>query len=91
MLDEFMQQLNATGPFAALGVDGERVMAWMYSRNAMDTEQCADWCDGSQADAGMYLSDSRDLVHYGDYIVQTDEGAFLHYGPTVFDQEFTRI
>jgi hypothetical protein len=62
------------------------IEARQYTRNAMEAEQVAKWCGGTQTDEGCIIEtlEGDMLAEYGDWIIKGIKGEFYPCKPDIF-------
>ena len=69
------------------------IEARQYTRNILESEKVAKWCNGKQTDQGVIITtlEGEHLGEYGDWIIKGIAGEFYPCKPDIFDKtyEFT--
>lgn len=67
------------------------VEAMRYTRNGMEAEAVAKWCDGMQTSSGIEVINADHGAmygEYGDYVVLGSDGEFFIVKRAVFEAEY---
>ena len=69
------------------------IEARQYTRNGLEAEQVADWCDGQQGDDGLIIRTKEGdmLADYGDWIIKGVQGEFYPCKPDIFEQTYELV
>ena len=69
------------------------IEAKQYTRNGLEAEQVADWCNGTQTDNGCEIETLEGvmLANYGDWIIKGVNGEFYPCKPDIFEKTYDAI
>lgn len=69
------------------------VEAEVYSRNGLEAERVAKWCDGIQDEEGCLIKTLEGLMlaNYGDYIIKGIKGEFYPCKPDIFEMTYELV
>ena len=69
------------------------IEAMQYTRNGLEAEKVADWCDGEQVDDGLIIKTLRGeiKVNYGDWIIKGMIGEFYSCKPGIFADTYEEV
>jgi len=69
------------------------IEARQYTRNAIEAEQVADWCDGTQTDDGcvIHTLEGDHLANYGDWVIKGVAGEFYPCKPEIFAATYDAV
>ena len=69
------------------------IEASKYTRNGLEAEKTAEWCNGDQDDDGLIIhtleGDMR--ADYGDFIIKGIKGEFYPCKPDIFEQTYEEV
>jgi hypothetical protein len=66
------------------------IEARQYTRNGMEAEAVAKWCDGTQVDEGLLIDTAEGtmLADYGDWVICGVKGEFYPCKPDIFEATY---
>ena len=69
------------------------IEARQYTRNGLEAEKVANWCDGDQTDDGLIIHtlEGDHLANYGDWIIRGIKGEFYPCKPDIFNQTYDPV
>lgn len=64
-----------------------------YTRNGLEAESVAKWCNGKQTDEGLIIHtlEGDHLANYGDWIIQGVAGEFYPCKPDIFEMTYEKV
>lgn len=69
------------------------IEARQYTRNGLEAEQVANWCDGAQTDDGLIVNtlEGNLLADYGDWIIKSIKDEFYPCKPDIFEATYEPV
>ena len=69
------------------------IEARQYTRNGLEAELVADWCNGHQVDDGLIVPtlEGDHLACYGDMIIKGVKGEFYPCKPDIFEATYEAV
>lgn len=69
------------------------IEARQYTRNGIEAESIAKWCDGKQDDDGLIIHtlEGDHRADYGDWIIKGVKGEFYPCKPDIFDVTYETV
>lgn len=69
------------------------IEARQYTRNGMEAEAIAKWCNGEQNDDGVVIHtlEGDHLGEYGDWIIKGIQGEFYPCKPDIFEATYEEV
>jgi hypothetical protein len=69
------------------------IEAKQYTRNGLESEKVAKWCNGNQTDNGCEIVTLEGimLASYGDWIIKGVQGEFYTYKPEIFEATYEAV
>ncbi|KKN07454.1 hypothetical protein LCGC14_1066800 [marine sediment metagenome] len=69
------------------------IEAKQYTRNGLEAEQVAEWCDGQQTNTGLIIHtlEGDMMADYGDWIIKGIKGEFYPCKPDIFDATYEKV
>lgn len=69
------------------------IEARQYTRNGLEAEQVAEWCNGQQDDDGLSIETKDGVMraNYGDWVIKDVQGEFYPCKPDIFAQTYEPV
>ncbi len=69
------------------------IEARQYTRNGLEAEKVAEWCEGDQNDYGVtiHTPEGEMLGEYGDWIIKGVRGEFYPCKPGIFKETYEEV
>ncbi len=69
------------------------IEARQYTRNGLEAERVAKWCEGEQTNDGIIIHtlEGDHLGEYGDWIIKGIEGEFYPCKPNILEKTYDKV
>ena len=69
------------------------IEAKQYTRNGLEAENVAKWCNGDQTDNGciIHTLEGDMLAEYGDWVIKGVKGEFYPCKPDIFEKTYEKV